>query len=156
MSEKGVRLNVWLRADLERIRCGRLCGQVKTSRGSAMESKTAQNVQDTYFNTVRKDKTPLTIYLVNGVRVHGRIRSFDKFSVLLENGEQEQLVFKHAISTVTTGAAGARPERRTPLAGLRPIANGIAMAPALSSAPGDGVEDASESAGAMKLRSPLK
>lgn len=83
-----------------------------------MESKTAQNVQDTYFNTVRKDKTPLTIYLVNGVRVHGRIRSFDKFSVLLESGDQDQLVFKHAISTVTTGAQGIRTERRLPVSGI--------------------------------------
>lgn len=86
-----------------------------------MDSKTAQNVQDTYFNTVRKDKTPLTIYLVNGVRVHGRIRSFDKFSVLLENGDQEQLVFKHAISTVTAGAAGVRPERRVATAAFKPV-----------------------------------
>ena len=85
-------------------------------QGKDMESKTAQNVQDTYFNTVRNDKTPLTIYLVNGVRVHGRIRSFDKFSVLLENGEQEQLVFKHAISTVTTTAASARTDKRVPMA----------------------------------------
>jgi host factor-I protein len=86
---------------------------------SDMESKTAQNVQDTYFNTVRKDKTPLTIYLVNGVRVHGRIRSFDKFSVLLATGDQEQLVFKHAISTVTTGPApGGRADRRGGMSGV--------------------------------------
>ena len=95
-----------------------------------IDSKTAQNVQDTYFNTVRKDKTPLTIYLVNGVRVHGRIRSFDKFSVHLENGYQEQLVFKHAISTVTTGTPGARIERRSPLSGLKPLASGGASADA--------------------------
>src|SRR5450755_900416 len=99
-----------------------------------MESKTAQNVQDTYFNSVRKDKTPLTIYLVNGVRVHGRIRSFDKFSVLLENGEQEQLVFKHAISTVTTGVAGVRPERRAPVTPFKP---GIPMGAASAGAPSE-------------------
>ena len=65
-----------------------------------MENKPAQNIQDTFLNTVRKDKTPITIYLVSGVKLTGKIRSFDKYSVLLENNSQEQLIFKHAISTV--------------------------------------------------------
>ncbi len=81
-----------------------------------MESKPAQNIQDTFLNTVRKDKSPITIYLVSGVKLTGRIRSFDKYSVLLENNSQEQLIFKHAISTVVNGRAGAhgdaRPEMR--------------------------------------------
>jgi len=68
-----------------------------------MESKTAQNIQDTFLNTVRKDKCQITIYLVSGVKLTGRIRSFDKYSVLLENNSQEQLIFKHAISTVVSG-----------------------------------------------------
>ena len=68
-----------------------------------MDSKPAQNIQDTFLNTVRKDKTPITIYLVSGVKLTGRIRSFDKYSVLLENNSQEQLIFKHAISTVVMG-----------------------------------------------------
>jgi host factor-I protein len=80
-----------------------------------MESKPAQNIQDTFLNTVRKDKSPITIYLVSGVKLTGKIRSFDKYSVLLENNSQEQLIFKHAISTVVSGRAGAhmdgRPER---------------------------------------------
>jgi host factor-I protein len=67
-----------------------------------MDSKPAQNIQDTFLNTVRKDKTPITIYLVSGVKLTGRIRSFDKYSVLLENNSQEQLNFKHAISTVVS------------------------------------------------------
>ncbi len=83
-----------------------------------MESKTAQNVQDTYFNALRKDKSQLIIYLVNGVRVFGRIRSFDKYSVLVENGNQDQLVFKHAISTVVLASSAA--ERR-PADGAQPI-----------------------------------
>ncbi len=70
-----------------------------------MESKPAQNIQDTFLNTVRKDKSPITIYLVSGVKLTGRIRSFDKYSVLLENNSQEQLIFKHAISTVVSGRA---------------------------------------------------
>lgn len=80
-----------------------------------MEAKPAQNIQDTFLNTVRKDKSPITIYLVSGVKLTGKIRSFDKYSVLLENNSQEQLIFKHAISTVVSGRPGnhaeARPER---------------------------------------------
>src|ERR1700686_2174938 len=82
-----------------------------------MESKPAQNIQDTFLNTVRKDKSPITIYLVSGVKLTGKIRSFDKYSVLLENNSQEQLIFKHAISTVVSGRAAmhldTRPERPT-------------------------------------------
>ncbi len=77
-----------------------------------MESKPAQNIQDTFLNTVRKDKSPITIYLVSGVKLTGKIRSFDKYSVLLENNSQEQLIFKHAISTVVSGRAGTHPEAR--------------------------------------------
>jgi host factor-I protein len=78
-----------------------------------MESKPAQNIQDTFLNTVRKDKSPITIYLVSGVKLTGKIRSFDKYSVLLENNSQEQLIFKHAISTVVSGRAGTHMEGRT-------------------------------------------
>jgi len=77
-----------------------------------MESKPAQNIQDTFLNTVRKDKSPITIYLVSGVKLTGKIRSFDKYSVLLENNSQEQLIFKHAISTVVSGRAGAHLDLR--------------------------------------------
>ena len=78
-----------------------------------MESKPAQNIQDTFLNTVRKDKSPITIYLVSGVKLTGKIRSFDKYSVLLENNSQEQLIFKHAISTVVSGRAPAHSESRS-------------------------------------------
>jgi host factor-I protein len=77
-----------------------------------MDGKPAQNIQDTFLNTVRKDKTPITIYLVSGVKLTGRIRSFDKYSVLLENNSQEQLIFKHAISTVVSGRAVIHSEHR--------------------------------------------
>jgi host factor-I protein len=79
-----------------------------------MESKPAQNIQDTFLNTVRKDKSPITIYLVSGVKLTGKIRSFDKYSVLLENNSQEQLIFKHAISTVVSGRVGVHAEGRDP------------------------------------------
>jgi host factor-I protein len=65
-----------------------------------METKPAQNIQDSFLNTARKDKTQVTIYLLSGVKLTGRIRSFDKYSVVLETNNQEQLIFKHAISTV--------------------------------------------------------
>jgi host factor-I protein len=77
-----------------------------------MESKPAQNIQDTFLNTVRKDKSPITIYLVSGVKLTGKIRSFDKYSVLLENNAQEQLIFKHAISTVVSGRVGPHADGR--------------------------------------------
>jgi host factor-I protein len=60
-----------------------------------------QNIQDAFLNTVRREKTTVTIYLVNGAKLTGRIRSFDKFSILLESGPHDQLIFKHAISTVS-------------------------------------------------------
>ncbi len=77
-----------------------------------MDPKPAQNIQDTFLNTVRKDKSPITIYLVSGVKLTGKIRSFDKYSVLLENNAQEQLIFKHAISTVVSGRPMAYGEAR--------------------------------------------
>ena len=79
-----------------------------------MDNKPAQNIQDTFLNTVRKDKTPITIYLVSGVKLTGKIRSFDKYSVLLENNSQEQLIFKHAISTVVSSRSVLHTEHRAP------------------------------------------
>ncbi len=62
--------------------------------------KLAQNIQEAFLNNARKEKTFLTIYLMSGVKLSGRIKSFDKYSVILETNNQEQLIFKHAISTV--------------------------------------------------------
>jgi host factor-I protein len=59
-----------------------------------------QNIQDAFLNTARRERDAVTIYLMNGAKLSGRIKSFDKFSVLLESGSQEQLIFKHAISTI--------------------------------------------------------
>lgn len=66
-----------------------------------------QNIQDAFLNTVRREKTTVTLYLLNGAKLTGRIRSFDKFSVLLESGSQEQLIFKHAISTISQSRRSA-------------------------------------------------
>src|SRR5579862_7732878 len=68
-------------------------------RDRQMENKPAQNIQDSFLNTARKDKSQITIYLLSGVKLTGRIRSFDKYSVVLETNNQEQLLFKDAIST---------------------------------------------------------
>jgi host factor-I protein len=68
-----------------------------------MENKPAQNIQDSFLNTARKERVNITIYLVSGVKLAGRIRSFDKYSVVLETNNQEQLIFKHAISTIAMG-----------------------------------------------------
>src|SRR5918911_1611319 len=62
---------------------------------------TPQNIQDAFLNTARRERSTVTIYLMHGAKLTGRIRSFDKFSVLLETGAQEQLIFKHAISTIS-------------------------------------------------------
>ena len=82
-----------------------------------MESKPAQNIQDSFLNTARKEKVHVTIYLVSGVKLTGRIRSFDKYSLVLEANNQEQLIFKHAVSTVVMGrvhtAATTHGERST-------------------------------------------
>jgi len=60
-----------------------------------------QNVQDGFLNNLRKDRINVTIYLMGGVKLTGKIRSFDKFSLVLESGNLEQLIFKHAISTIS-------------------------------------------------------
>ncbi len=65
-----------------------------------MSSEKTQNVQDVFLNYIRKQKTPVTIFLVNGVKLQGIVTWFDNFSVLLRRDGHTQLVYKHAISTV--------------------------------------------------------
>ena len=66
-----------------------------------MSSERSQNVQDVFLNHIRKNKPPVTVFLVNGVKLQGVITWFDNFSVLLRRDGHTQLVYKHAISTVT-------------------------------------------------------
>ena len=75
-----------------------------------MEKTTTQQntIQDSFLNSARKERSNVTIYLMSGVKLTGRIKSFDKYSVILEAGSQEQLIFKHAISTVSLPRGGAR------------------------------------------------
>jgi host factor-I protein len=87
-----------------------------------------QNIQDAFLNTVRREKVSVIIYLTNGAKLTGRIRSFDKFSVLLESGSQEQLIFKHAISTISqtrrqTGDLHSQPSTETNPREVRPDVN---------------------------------
>jgi host factor-I protein len=93
-----------------------------------MDNKPAQNIQDTFLNTVRKDKTPITVYLVSGVKLTGKIRSFDKYSVLLENNNQEQLIFKHAISTVVSNRSVLHSDYRPAAASVGPAAAAVPAA----------------------------
>jgi host factor-I protein len=68
--------------------------------GRPMTPEKSQNVQDVFLNHVRKNKTPVTIFLINGVKLQGIITWFDNFCVLLRRDAHSQLVYKHAISTV--------------------------------------------------------
>lgn len=85
-----------------------------------MDSKPApQNIQDAFLNLARRERSTVTIYLVNGAKLLGRIKSFDKFSLMLEAASQEQLIFKHAISTIShsrrsTGELRSLPEDESP------------------------------------------
>src|SRR5450755_2174294 len=89
--------------------------------------KPAQNIQDSFLNNARKEKGVITIYLLSGVKLSGRIKSFDKYSLVLETNNQEQLIFKHAVSTVVTVKSShsyGAPSQAAP-----------ASAPAISTAP---------------------
>ena len=72
-----------------------------------MTKNQTSNIQDSFFNQIRKDRAMATIYLVNGIKLTGKIKSFDKFTVILENKNQEQMIFKHAISTISAIRGGS-------------------------------------------------
>lgn len=59
-----------------------------------------QSLQDPYLNTMRKERIPVAVYLVNGIKLHGHIESFDAFVLVLRNNNISQMVYKHAISTI--------------------------------------------------------
>lgn len=59
------------------------------------------NLQDSFLNQVRKENVPVVIYLVNGFQLRGAVKGFDNFTVIIENEGKQQLVYKHAISTIT-------------------------------------------------------
>ena len=77
------------------------------SEKKEQNDKAPQNIQEGFLNNARREKTTVTLYLISGVKLTGRIRSFDRFSLILENNHLEQLIFKHAISTVIVSRAPA-------------------------------------------------
>lgn len=79
----------------------------------------ALSVQNAFFNQVRKDKTKVSVLLNNGQRIAGVIKSFDKFTFLLDTRHGDQMIFKHAVSAVALfkGQEGSRPQRPGETAG---------------------------------------
>lgn len=65
-----------------------------------MNTKNQLNLQDAFLNQVRKEKIPVTIFLVNGFQIKGFVKGFDNFTVVIEMDQRQQLIYKHAISTV--------------------------------------------------------
>ena len=102
--------------------------------------KLAQNIQEAFLNNARKDKTFLTIYLMSGVKLSGRIKSFDKYSVILETNNQEQLIFKHAISTVVV----SKPFHSGPAQQMAPGVAGAGPHPIPGQPQGGGPSEAGE------------
>ena len=88
--------------------------------------KPAQNIQDSFLNNARKEKGLVTIYLLSGVKLSGRIKSFDKYSLVLETNNQEQLIFKHAISTVVI--TKAVPQHSSPHANHQSVSTPMTQA----------------------------
>lgn len=73
----------------------------------------SQSLQDPYLNTLRKERTPVAIFLMNGIKLQGQIESFDQFVVLLKNNTS-QMIYKHAISTIVPSAP-VRMQREAPV-----------------------------------------
>jgi host factor-I protein len=67
-----------------------------------MEREDSLNIQNDFFNQARKDKARVLVFLNSGRKITGRIKSFDKFTVILESSQGEQMIFKHAIATVSS------------------------------------------------------
>jgi len=74
-----------------------------------MEKQAAQNIQDAFLNSARRERITVVIHLLQGATVSGRIKSFDKFSVLLDVGGPDVLIFKHAISSISQERRPAPP-----------------------------------------------
>ncbi len=81
------------------LRC-QTCGLQSAAKKEEPMGDKANNLQDVFLNTIRKGKVPVTMFLINGVKLQGVITWFDNFSVLLRRDGHSQLVYKHAISTI--------------------------------------------------------
>ena len=109
-----------------------------------MSADKSPSIQNDFFNRARKDGGPVTIYLTNGKKLTGRIRAFDKYTVIVESNRIEQMLFKHAISTVSFNrpgvggppGSGSKPAAATPPAPA-PAAPAADPAPAPAPAPAE-------------------
>lgn len=72
----------------------------------------AMNLQDTFLNQARKENVPITMHLLNGFQIKGQVKGFDSYTVVIEMMGKQQLVYKHAISTITPAHPLGRPERK--------------------------------------------
>lgn len=81
------------------------------SKGRGQEPR--QNLQSNFFNEARRSGERVTIFLINGKKLTGRIRAFDRYTLLLDSGNSEEVIFKHAVSTVSqsTRAKSTRPRK---------------------------------------------
>ena len=70
-----------------------------------MAQQKGQMLQDPFLNTLRKERTPVAIYLVNGIKLQGQVESFDQFVIVLKNTSVNQMIYKHAVSTVVPAKA---------------------------------------------------
>ena len=92
--------NIMLDMDSARNARPALKNDERKNRTDGQMSSDRQNLQDAFLNHVRKQKVPVTVFLVNGVKLQGILTWFDNFCVLLRRDGQSQLVYKHAISTI--------------------------------------------------------
>ncbi len=81
-----------------------------------MEKTAQNNIQDLFLNHLRKERIPVTIFLMSGAKLSGKIMSFDKYALILEASNQEQLIFKHAVSSVVVSHAPQSVSPATPVA----------------------------------------
>jgi host factor-I protein len=109
-------------------------------------TQNSQNVQDGFLNNLRKDRVNVTIYLMGGVKLTGKIRSFDKFSLVLESGNLEQLIFKHAISTISVPRGSYHHAPRAESRDQQQSSQPASPAPAAPSTPAPAVGGGSTSA----------
>ena len=72
----------------------------RSGKKELAEMQKTQNLQDAFLNQLRKDKSTVTMFLMNGFQLHGVVKSFDGFTVVLDSDGKQQLIYKHAISTV--------------------------------------------------------
>lgn len=110
------------------------------------KSDSPVSIQNTFFNQARKDRAKVIVYLATGTKLVGRIKSFDKFTVILESSSGEQMIFKHAISTVSAQRSfsnhipvrKARTEEARSQGSASQVAQGTASASTASDSSSDG------------------